>query len=90
MLACKFCFSHYVAIRWLIVTRYKLLYDDWRGYIVDGFALVWIANIYMGIFARVRLDIHRERAEISSEQEHLEQKKIQTERERHGTVATGR
>jgi hypothetical protein len=38
----------------------------WRGYLISGFALVWIANIYMSIFARLRLDIKRERVEISA------------------------
>jgi hypothetical protein len=38
----------------------------WRGYLISGFALVWVANIYMSIFARLRLDIKRERVEISA------------------------
>jgi hypothetical protein len=38
----------------------------WRGYLISGFALVWVANLYMSIFARLRLDIKRERVEISA------------------------
>jgi uncharacterized membrane protein len=30
------------------------------------FALVWIANFYMALFANLRLDIHHERVEIKS------------------------
>jgi hypothetical protein len=28
---------------------------DWRGYILAGFALVWIANVYMSLFAMMRV-----------------------------------
>lgn len=67
---CEYCFSHYVTIFFLLITRYKLLYDDWRGYLIAGFALVWIANQYMSIYAHVRLDIRKDRAEIK----HVEKK----------------
>src|ERR1700741_4694885 len=46
LFTCEYCFSHYVTIFFLIITRYKLLYDDWRGYLISGFSLVWVANIY--------------------------------------------
>ena len=39
-------------------------YNDWRGYLIGGFALVWVANQYMSLFGRLRLDIKRERVEI--------------------------
>jgi hypothetical protein len=61
---CEFCFSHYVTVAFLFVTRYKLLFSDWRGYLISGFSLVWIANLYMSIFGRLRLEIKRERVEI--------------------------
>ncbi|MGH9510986.1 MAG: hypothetical protein ACRD2U_02500 [Terriglobales bacterium] len=61
---CEYCFSHYVAILFLIITRYKLLYGDWRGYLLAVFALVWVANIYMSIYNRLRLDIQSERVEL--------------------------
>jgi hypothetical protein len=61
---CEYCFSHYVTVFFLIITRYKLLYDDWRGYLIAGFALVWIANQYMSIYAHLRLDIRKDRIEI--------------------------
>ena len=68
---CEYCFSHYVAIFFLIITRYKLLYTDWRGYLIAGFALVWVANQYMSLYGRLRLDIKRERVEIKQvENEH--------------------
>jgi hypothetical protein len=61
---CEFCFSHYVTVLFLFLTRYKLLYPGWRGYLIAGFSLVWVANIYMSIFGRLRLEIKRERVEI--------------------------
>jgi hypothetical protein len=64
IMTCEFCFSHYVTVAFLIVTRYKLLYSGWLGYLIAGFSLVWVANIYMSIFGRLRLEIKRERVEI--------------------------
>jgi hypothetical protein len=63
LFTCEYCFSHYVTIFFLIITNYKLLYDDWRGYLVGGFALVWVANQYMSLYNRLRLDIKSEKAE---------------------------
>ncbi len=74
---CEYCFSHYVTIFLLAITRYKLLFDDWRGYLIGGFALVWVANQYMSLYARLRLDIRKERVEIK----HVEQKVQQTQPE---------
>jgi hypothetical protein len=75
LFTCEYCFSHYVAIAFLAITRYKLLYSDWRGYLVGGFALVWVANIYMSLFGRLRLDIKKERVEIEHHQVVTEEKK---------------
>ncbi|MCA1591851.1 MAG: hypothetical protein LC754_04190 [Acidobacteria bacterium] len=60
---CEFCFSHYVTAFFLFITNYKLLFDDWRGYLIGGFALVWVANQYMSLFNRLRLDIKSEKIE---------------------------
>jgi hypothetical protein len=69
---CEYCLSHYVTILFLVVTRYKLLFDDWRGYLISGFALVWIASIYMALFAHIRLDVKKERTEIKQAEKDLE------------------
>src|ERR1044071_4984489 len=53
LFTCEYCFSHYVTAFILIITKYRLIFDDWRGYLIGGFALVWIANIYMSIFGRI-------------------------------------
>ncbi|MGA9769764.1 MAG: hypothetical protein WBV94_12040 [Blastocatellia bacterium] len=69
LFTCEYCFSHYVVLFFLVITRYRLLYEDWRGYLIAGFALVWVANQYMSLFGRLRLDIKRERVEIAQEEE---------------------
>ena len=72
LFTCEYCFSHYVTIAFLLLTGYKLLYADWRGYLVGGFALVWVANLYMSLFGRLRLDIKREHVEIKQQQNEIE------------------
>lgn len=64
LFTCEYCFSHYVTIFFICLTGYKLLINDWRGYVIAGFALVWIANLYMSIFAFLRQDIKKEKTEI--------------------------
>ena len=68
LFTCEYCFSHYVVIFFLILTRYKLLFPDWRGYVISGFSLVWVANVYMNLYSHVRLDIKRERVEIAEKE----------------------
>jgi hypothetical protein len=63
LFTCEYCFSHYIAALFLIITRFKLLFADWRGYLLALFALVWIANQYMSVYDRLRLDIKTERIE---------------------------
>lgn len=74
LFTCEYCFSHYVAAAFLLITRFKLLYGDWRGYLVSLFALVWLSNFYMAIFANLRLDVHHERLEIKSKDMDLKSK----------------
>jgi hypothetical protein len=69
LFTCEYCFSHYVTVVMLIITRYRLLFDDWRGYLIAGFALVWIANIYMSLYAFIKIDIKKERIKAKSEEE---------------------
>jgi hypothetical protein len=60
----------------LVITRYTLLFPDWRGYLIAGFSLVWIANIYMSIYAFIKVDIKKER--IIAQKEEKEVQKIET------------
>jgi len=65
---CEYCFSHYVAALFLVITRYHLIYADWRGYLVAWLSLVWVANVYMSLYGLIRLDIKKERVEIAAEE----------------------
>ncbi len=64
LFTCEYCFSHYVAALFLALTRYHLLYADWRGYLIAWFSLVFISNLYMGAFGIVKLGVKKERVEI--------------------------
>jgi hypothetical protein len=74
LFTCEYCFSHYVTAFFLFVTRYKLLYEDWRGYLLALFALVWVANQYMSVYNRLRLDIKSEKIETKIKEKIAEDK----------------
>ena len=77
LFTCEYCFSHYVAAFFLILTGFHMLYEGWRGYLIAWFALVWIANVYMSIFNHLRLEIKHENVVLATEQ--AEQKNIQSQ-----------
>jgi hypothetical protein len=74
LFTCEYCFSHYVTLFFVAFTNYKLLLSDWRGYLIGGFALVFIANAYMSLFALLRQAIKIEKTVIDEIK-----KKIETE-----------
>lgn len=69
LFTCEYCFSHYLTIGFLWLTNFRLLYDDWRGYLISGFSLVWVANHYMSLFGRIRIGIKSERIDVSIKEE---------------------
>jgi hypothetical protein len=73
MLTCEYCVSHYVAIVVLVITKFYLLYADWRGYIIAGFSIVWIANMYMSLFYLLRQGIKKEKETIEEIEENNKQ-----------------
>ena len=73
LFTCEYCFSHYVTVLMLYITQFQLLYTDWRGYLIAGFALVWIANVYMSVFAMLRTDIKKEKIEAEVEAKKLDE-----------------
>ncbi|HEX2973680.1 MAG TPA: hypothetical protein VHP11_15200 [Tepidisphaeraceae bacterium] len=77
LFTCEYCFSHYVTAFFLFFTGYRLLLDDWRGYVLSFFALVWVANVYMSLFSRLRVDITSERAHAKEKEKVVE--KLQAE-----------
>ena len=64
LFTCEYCFSHYVTFFFLIITGYQLLLTGWKGYLIAGFALVFVANAYMSVFALLRQAIKKEKTEI--------------------------
>lgn len=75
LFTCEYCFSHYIVLAFLIITKYHLLFADWRGYLIGGFALVWIANIYMSIFGLVRVGMKKEKTDAAINELKLEEEK---------------
>jgi hypothetical protein len=71
LFTCEYCLSHYVTALLLVITRFKLVLPDWRGYVISLFSLVWIANQYISIYDRLRLDIKHEHISISTQQEQV-------------------
>ena len=65
-----------MAAIFLAITRFQMLYTGWRGYLVALFALVWVANQYMSIYNRLRLDIKHENLEIKVKENDVEQRKV--------------
>jgi hypothetical protein len=70
LFTCEYCFSHYVAAAAVGLTGFTLLVSGWIGALVAWLSLVWVANLYMSLFVRLRLDIKRERVEITMEEGH--------------------
>ena len=68
---CEYCLSHWITLFFVLLTGYRLLLNDWRGLVIAVFALVWVANIYMGIFGRLRLGIKSDRKAIELQDEIL-------------------
>jgi hypothetical protein len=75
LFTCEYCFSHWVAAAFLVITRFKLLYGDWRGYLIALFALVYVSNFYIGLFGHVKLEVKKDRAEIKAIEAEVEAKK---------------
>ena len=68
LFTCEYCFSHYVAAGIVWMAGFRLLVPGWRGALIAWFTLVWVANFYMSLYGRLRLDIKRERVEIKAEE----------------------
>jgi hypothetical protein len=73
LFTCEYCFSHWVTIFFLILTRYRLLLDDWRGYLISFFAVVAVANIYLSSFGRLRQEVKSEKLDAKKKEIELEE-----------------
>ncbi|HTH50568.1 MAG TPA: hypothetical protein VL501_01460, partial [Pyrinomonadaceae bacterium] len=63
---CEYCFSHWVTLFFLVVTGFKLVFEDWRGYLIAFFVLPWLANQWMSIYRRLRVSIKSENLEAET------------------------
>lgn len=72
LFTCEYCFSHYVTLAFLVITNFTLIFEGWRGYLIGFFALVWIANLYMSIFAFIRIGMKHEKIEADIKEITLE------------------
>ncbi len=79
LFTCEYCFSHYVTAFFIIVTGFQLFFTDWRGYLISGFSLVWVANFYMTIFGLLRQGLKKERIEATLKEEELKEVKEEKE-----------
>jgi hypothetical protein len=62
LFTCEYCCSHWVVLAFQFAFQFRLAFDDWRGYVVGFAGLVWVANVYMSLYQRVRVDIRKDRA----------------------------
>lgn len=69
---CEYCFSHWVTILILILTQFRLLFDDWRGFVLAFFLLPWLANQWMSVYRRLRVGIKHENLRAEEAEERLE------------------
>ncbi|HRK29790.1 MAG TPA: hypothetical protein PLD59_01825 [Tepidisphaeraceae bacterium] len=60
---CEYCLSHWVTLGMLLLTNFRLLFDDWRGWVMAFFALPFVANAYLNLYARLRVDITQAKTE---------------------------
>lgn len=86
LFTCEYCFSHWVTLIFVAATGYKLMYADFRGYVIGFFALVFVANFYLNLYSRLRLEIHSEKKSIEAKEKQIEQ--IDTELKQ-GSVGEG-
>ena len=71
MLTCEYCFSHWVTLAFVAITGFRLLLDDWRGVVIGFFALTAIANLYLSLYGRLRVDIKAENVQIEAVQDQI-------------------
>jgi len=80
LFTCEYCFSHWVTLAVLLVTHYRLMYDGWKGYLVAFFSLVFVANAYLNLYSRLRVDITSEKKEIEVKEKTIEARDKQIEK----------
>jgi hypothetical protein len=85
LFTCEYCFSHWVTLATMLAIAagpgeaFYLLYPDWRGYIIAFFSLVFLANAYLNLYSRLRVDITSEKKviEVREKEAELTEKHIE-------------
>lgn len=72
---CEYCFSHWVTLGILLLTGFRLLIDDWRGWIIAFFVIAWVANQWMSLYRRLRVAVKKENVIAELAKEDLEERK---------------
>lgn len=86
LFTCEYCFSHWATLLLLILTAlgpepgFRLLYDDWRGYVISFFSLVLVANVYLNVYAGLRVDLTSEKKNIEVKEKEIEVKTKEIEK----------
>ena len=79
LVTCHYCFSHYVALFFIVITGFKLMMPNWTGYVIALFALVWVANVYVSFYAWLRQQYKTQKYEAKAV-EHEVKRKIEPPR----------
>jgi len=60
---CEYCFSRYIAFSFLLPRTVQTALRRPAWFVIAGFALIWVANQYMSLYNRLRLDSKGEKIE---------------------------
>ena len=90
LFTCEYCFSHWVTLATMLLIAagpgapFYLLYPDWRGYGIAFFSLVFLANAYLNLYSRLRIDITSEKKviEVREKEAELAEKHIEVQEQR--------
>ena len=72
LFTCQYCFSHYITLFFLLITKYTLLMPGWKGFLIAFFSVVWIANVYMSVYGWLRISLKKERTITKVEEQKIE------------------
>jgi hypothetical protein len=72
LFTCEYCFSHYISAIFMFLAGYHLLFTDWRGYLIAFFSLVFVANAYLNLYNRLRIDITAQKVETKVKEKEME------------------
>lgn len=62
MPTCEYCLSHWVALVMIFITEFRLIFLDWRGYLLSFFVTAWTANQLMSLYRSLRVEIKLDNA----------------------------